>query len=102
MRQAHADHAEAIRIRLLEQQEKRWRQAGRLSAHLTKASEHVEPMPDGAERTEAEAWLSGAMHYVRSIDPLTQTLRMPEVPESRHSDLEPFLHGWSAYGPYSR
>ncbi|WP_432003281.1 hypothetical protein [Streptomyces sioyaensis] len=102
MRQAHADHAEAIRIRALEQQEKRWRQAGRLSAYLTEARERVEAMPDGAERTEAEAWLSWATHYVRSIDPLTQPLRMPEVPEPRHSDLEPFLHGWSAYGPYSR
>ncbi|QRX96852.1 hypothetical protein JNO44_10410 [Streptomyces noursei] len=102
MRQAHVDYAEAVRIRALEQQEKRWRQARRFSAYLTAVSQHVEAMPDGTERAEAEAWLSWATHYVRSIDPLTQPLRMPEVPESRHSDLEPFLHGWSPYGPNSR
>jgi len=102
IRQARDDYAEAFRISLLEQQEKAWRQATRLSAYLTAASERIEAMPTGTERTEAEAWLSWATNHVRSCDPLTQPLRMPEVPEPRPGDLEPFLHGWSPYGPHQR
>ncbi|MCD7439456.1 hypothetical protein K4B79_14590 [Streptomyces lincolnensis] len=101
VRQVRDDYAEAFRISLLEQQEKAWRQATRLSAYLTAASERIESMPTGADRTEAEAWLSWATNHIRSLDPLTRPLRVPEVPEPRPSDLEPFLHGWR-YGPYQR
>ncbi|GAU65462.1 putative hypothetical protein [Streptomyces sp. NBRC 110611] len=55
MRQARTDYAEAFRIRALEAQEKRWRQAERLSAYLSQARERVDAMPDGTERTDAEA-----------------------------------------------
>ncbi|MGW7425064.1 hypothetical protein ACWGJB_34400 [Streptomyces sp. NPDC054813] len=59
-------------------------------------------MPHGTERTAAEAWLTWATNHIRSLDPLTRPLRMPEVPKPGPSDLEPFLHGWSPYGPYRR
>ncbi|MFJ9710899.1 hypothetical protein [Streptomyces sp. NPDC101234] len=102
IRQAHHDYAEAFRIRVLEQQQKAWQQATQLSTYLTAVNERIEAMPQGTERTEAEAWLSWATHHARSLDPLTRPLRMPEVPDPRPSDLEPFLHGWSPYGPHGR
>ncbi|MEU5308756.1 hypothetical protein [Streptomyces sp. NPDC021562] len=102
IRQAHDDYAETFRIRLLEQQEKAWRQAAQLSAYLTAASARIDAMPHGTERTAAEAWLTWATNHIRSLDPLTRPLRMPEVPKPGPSDLEPFLHGWSPYGPYRR
>ncbi|MEV0523959.1 hypothetical protein AB0I66_11075 [Streptomyces sp. NPDC050439] len=102
VRQARVDYAEAFRVRVLEQQEKAWQQARRLSTFLATARARIEAMTAGAERTEAEAWLSWASDHVRSIDPLSRALRIPTAPEPRHSDLEPFLHGWSPYGPQSR
>ncbi|MFD5702301.1 hypothetical protein [Streptomyces lasiicapitis] len=102
MRQARADYAEAFRVRVLERQEKAWQQATRLSTFLAAASARIEAMPVGSERTEAEAWLSWATGHAHSIDPLNQAFQIPEVPEPRHSDLEPFLRGWSPYGPHSR
>ncbi|MEU4998743.1 hypothetical protein [Streptomyces sp. NPDC021622] len=102
MRQARLDYAEAFRVRTLQQQESAWRQAARLADYLAAASARTAVLSDGAERSAAEEWLVWATKYVRSLDPLTRPLRLPEIPEPRHSDPEPFLHGWSPYGPYNR
>ncbi|MGW0731626.1 hypothetical protein [Streptomyces sp. NPDC002851] len=102
MRQARLEYAEAFRIRVLQQQEHAWRQAARLDDYLAAARDRITALPDGAERSAAEQWLTWASKYVRSLDPLSRPLHLPEIPAPRHSDLEPFLHGWSPYGPYSR
>lgn len=32
-------------------------------------------------------------------NPLNGSPLLPEIPEPRTEDLQPFMHGWSPYGP---
>jgi hypothetical protein len=70
-------------------------------------------LPDRGERADRRHATRHRAHRGRSLallgdephtilDPLTRPLRMPEVPKPGPGDLEPFLHGWSPYGPHRR
>ncbi|MEY9850124.1 hypothetical protein ABH940_007242, partial [Streptacidiphilus sp. BW17] len=97
--QAGQDYAEAYRIRALEQQELSWRRAARFSEYLRAAQQRVQAAEHAEQREAAQSWLSWIQGYVDRLDPLNGELRMPAIPEPRPSDLEPFLNGWSPYGP---
>ena len=44
-------------------------------------------------------WLNWAHAYIQTLDPLTGLPSMPEPPTLDADALQPYLDGWSAYGP---
>ncbi|MGH3326779.1 MAG: hypothetical protein ACRDPT_03100 [Streptomycetales bacterium] len=99
MAAAREDYAESFRVKVLERQERNWRRTRELSEYLRAARERVEALPAGERRDAAEVWLDWIQQYTDRLNPLDGVLRMPDVPEPRSQDLEPFLNGWSPYGP---
>ncbi|MFD5145080.1 hypothetical protein [Streptomyces sp. NPDC058401] len=99
MQRAKIDYAEAARAQQLASQEEAWRRAAGLAEYITALRLHAEALPDGPERDGAEAWIAWADGHVQRLNPLNGTLRLPDVPEPRADELQPFLRGWSAYGP---
>ena len=57
-------------------------------------------LTDEGQSEAAQSWLLWAEGYRQTIDPLTAELTMPDIPEPKADDLEPFLGGWSFYGPH--
>jgi hypothetical protein len=53
-------------------------------------------------RIEARGWADWIRAHADNIDPLKGPLRPPSVPEVSDTDLKPYLHGWSSYGPADR
>ncbi|MEU6396195.1 hypothetical protein ABZ867_04260 [Streptomyces cinnamoneus] len=99
MGQAKIDYAETVRVQRLEAQEKAWRRAADLAEYIDALRLHTKNLPTGTERDGAEAWIAWASGHVQRLDPLNGTLRLPDIPEPRADDLQPFLHGWNPYGP---
>ncbi|MFJ9342655.1 hypothetical protein ACIRP0_25675 [Streptomyces sp. NPDC101733] len=99
MDQAKIDYAEAVCVQRLEGQEKAWRRAADLAEYIDALRLHTQNLPTGTERDEAEAWIAWAAGHVQRLDPLNGTLRLPDIPEPRADDLQPFLHEWNPYGP---
>jgi hypothetical protein len=56
-------------------------------------------LPPGPAKAEAEAWIAWAESHVQRLNPLNGSPLLPEIPEPRTEDLQPFMHGWSPYGP---
>lgn len=100
MTQAREDFAESYRVKQLQAQESAWRRATRLSEYLLAAREQVATLSPGADRTQAEQWIEWATGHVAGLQATAERFRLPDIPETRADDLEPFLHGWSPYGPY--
>ncbi|WP_251056932.1 hypothetical protein [Streptomyces sp. ISL-94] len=99
MQQAKIDYAEAVRVQHLEAQERAWRHAAGLAEYVGALRLHAQTLPTGPDRDGAEAWITWADNYLKRLNPLNGMLRLPTVPDPRAADLQPFLHGWSAYGP---
>lgn len=88
---------ESHRGDLLRQQTERWRYASEIRAFIQAVQAQ-----DGAAWAvdpKTEEWLIWAAEHADSIDPLLGSLALPEAPEPSPSALEPFLDGWSPYGP---
>ncbi|MFF4605145.1 hypothetical protein ACFY12_20720 [Streptomyces sp. NPDC001339] len=100
MHQARIEYAEAYRVGHLETQAEAWHRATRLAAYLDAARAHIETLPGGQARADAEAWLSWATTYLERLNPLATPPRLPDIPDATADDLKPFLHGWSPYGPH--
>jgi len=94
---ARARLVESQRGDLLRQQTERWRHASEIRGFI----EAVRAREGAAWAVDpkTEAWLSWAAEHADSIDPLLGPLSVPEPPEPTPSALEPFLDGWSPYGP---
>ncbi|WP_327278973.1 hypothetical protein [Streptomyces sp. NBC_01205] len=99
MQRAKIDFAEAARVQHLEAQEQAWRRAAGLAEYVDALLLHAKTLATGPERDGAEAWIAWATDHVERLNPLNGTLRLPDIPEPRASDLQPFLHGWNPYGP---
>ncbi|MGO4462360.1 hypothetical protein AB4039_34490 [Streptomyces sp. M-16] len=99
MRPAKIDFAEAARVQHLEAQERAWRRAAGLAEYVGALRLHAQTLATGPERDGAEAWIAWTADHVERLNPLNGTLRLPDIPEPRASDLQPFLHGWNPYGP---
>ena len=97
MRVARDRLIESQRADLLRGQAEAWRHASEIRAfiHAVRARE------GGRWPTDARTddWLAWAAKHADSIDPLLGPLFVPDAPEPRAADLEPFLNGWSPYGP---
>jgi len=48
---------------------------------------------------DANRWIEWCAKYVENNDPLNNPVGMPEDPDPTPEALQPFLDGWSAYGP---
>ncbi len=97
MRVARARLIESQRSELLRGQTERWRHASEIRSFIQAVRAR-----DGASWAvdpKTEAWLAWAAEHADSIDPLLGPLFVPESPEPSPSALEPFLKGWSPYGP---
>lgn len=99
MQRAKMDFAEAARVQHLEAQERAWRRAAGLAEYVDALRLHAQTLATGPERDGAEAWIAWAADYAERLNPLNGTPRLPDIPEPRASDLQPFLHGWNPYGP---
>ncbi|WP_251054850.1 hypothetical protein [Streptomyces sp. ISL-66] len=99
MEQAKIDYAETVRVQRLEAQEKTWRRAEGLAEYIDALHLHAQTLPIGPERDEAEAMVAWASDHAQRLNPLNGTLRLPDIPEPRADDLQPFLRGWNPYGP---
>lgn len=100
MAQAKQEAVEARLAERLTKQIKRWRQAGELRVYCDALEERIVAADSDADSlASASKWLSWVRAYGELIDPLRELPAMPELPEFRPSDLQPFLGGWSPYGP---
>lgn len=98
MRLAHVRLVESQRAELLRDQTERWRLAREIREYVDAVRAR-----DGASWAvdpKTEAWLAWATEHADSIDPLLGSLFVPEPAATSASALEPFLDGWSPYGPH--
>jgi hypothetical protein len=98
MAQARRDHELHVRTEVLRQQAADWRSAQDLKDYLEAMSAHISQLPQD-HAAGASDWLAFAEDHLAGLDPLTRPLCVPVVPDPRPRELEPFLHGWSPYGP---
>lgn len=97
MARAKERYSEAILAQALDEQATSWRRAREIRAYCDAAAV---THPDDLGTRD---WIEWARGYADRIDPLSDAPRSPELPESVHvTDLEPFLDGWSPYGPDRR
>lgn len=91
MDQARADYEESYRGKVLVEQATRWRKSNELGDYLSAMAKAVTSLGDPASASEARTWLEWAQNWASSLNPLAQTLKMPEVPNPSPNDLKPFL-----------
>jgi hypothetical protein len=99
MAQAKVDLVESQRTNVLDQQLDAWLRAEHLRRYLAGMREAVVAIADPADRAAASEWLAWAEEHSIRIDPLQRVLAMPLDPEPKPDALQPFLKGWSVYGP---
>lgn len=84
---------------VLLKQVKRWRKAAEIRTYLGELGHHIEQNLEGQARLDALEWAAWIQQYLERIDPLQAALKLPEPPDPTPSALEPFMRGWSPYGP---
>jgi hypothetical protein len=99
MARAKADLIEAHRRGVLDKQLDAWLRAEQMRRYLAAMREIVVAMTDSPEQAAASEWLAWAEEHTSRADPLLRTLAMPPDPEPKPDALQPFLKGWSVYGP---
>lgn len=55
---------------------------------------------EGPEKEDALQWASWIRRYANRTDPISGPLRPLHVTSAKSNELEPYMNGWSAYGPY--
>ncbi|OKJ75427.1 hypothetical protein AMK30_13820 [Streptomyces sp. CB02460] len=100
--------AQAVReqlVQALREEAGRWQESAALSAYCT-AWEHrigeLHGVVDEPTLGQTRRWLEWARAYVRSIDPLSELPKMPDVREPTPEELKPYLRGWSPDGSERR
>lgn len=78
-----------------------WRKAADMREYADAIEHRALAEPDDEARLGALEWAQWARDYAGRIDPLRQSLRLPEAPEITEKALQPFMGRWSAYGPES-
>lgn len=86
-------------IEQLQQQLAHADDAARMRSYADSVEAHATTLGPSDEEA-ARGWAAWIRHHATSIDPLNGALRQLKVTEARHEDLQPFMHGWSAYGAY--
>jgi hypothetical protein len=90
---------EEHRAKQLLGQAQRWSQAGLLREYVTAMRARTVAMTDPNEVRAAHEWITWAEAYIERSDPLAQPLHTPASPKATPEALQPFLKGWSPYGP---
>jgi hypothetical protein len=98
MAQARREHEHHVRAELLRRQAADWRSAQELKDYLEAMTAHTRQLPQD-QAAGASEWLAFAENHLARLNPLTRSLTVPVVPDASPRELEPFLHGWSPYGP---
>lgn len=99
--QAIQDYSYDGRVQQLEDELARWDSAQQMRAY-SDAVLFTSSSGRSKSRVEARAWAEWIRAHADNIDPLKGPLRPPPVPEVSDTDLKPYLHGWSSYGPGDR
>ncbi len=85
---------EQMKLDLLNLQIEQWEQALRIRTFVNQFRTERKLSEDVSE------FLSWAIDYADKIDPIKQEMQIPDTAkEPLPSELQPFLSGWSAYGP---
>jgi hypothetical protein len=93
MEAARARFAEHSKAQDLTSQVERWRRVAEIRAYCDAIEKRY---PGG----ESAGWVAWARRYADGLDPLREPPTAPAVPEDvRPDQLQPFLNGWSPYGP---
>lgn len=94
MEQARVRHTEHHRALILDEQLDAWQRATTIRAYC-QAIEELRPA-----YVAAADWVAWARERADRLDPLGSELALPDPPEKVSPlDLQPFLDGWSPYGP---
>ncbi|MBT2401827.1 hypothetical protein J7E89_39410, partial [Streptomyces sp. ISL-100] len=72
-----------------------------LAEYMTAVRSHTAALPPGQEKAEIEAWLAFATTHLQRLTETASAPKLPTPPKPGAADLEPFLRGWSPYGPHS-
>lgn len=56
----------------------------------------------GIEKEEAFKWAAWIRQYADQTDPISGPLRPLHITSAKSDELEPYMNGWSVYGPYRR
>jgi len=83
----------------------RWQESAALSAYCTALERRIGELHGVVEEpalSQAQRWLEWARAYARSIDPLSELPKMPDVREPMPEELKAYLRGWSPDGPERR
>ncbi|UTX52089.1 hypothetical protein [Leucobacter aridicollis] len=99
--QAVQELTDSHRAKELAEQAKRWKRAADIREYADAVEQRALAEPDDDARREALEWAQWAREYADRVDPLRQRLRLPETPKATEKALQPFMGGWSAYGPES-
>lgn len=95
MDRAHVRHGEAARAEHLRAQVDRWRRADEIRAFVA----HVRATAATHGLAIDKEWLEWADRYADTVDSTQSPVIALVVKDPSLADLEPFLEGWSPYGP---
>ena len=99
MSQARQSYELHIRTEALRRQAAQWKEAKELKDYVEAMALHIDGMPE-AETPQALEWLAFAEQHLMRLNPLKHLLQVPVVGDPSPNDLQPFLKGWSPYGPH--
>lgn len=99
MDRARVEFAYSYRAEVLMGQVRAWHLSQDLSEYIDAMKAAASELPDDTTKAAAEAWISWATQRRDDIDPLRSPLAIPEPPEPKPHELEPFLGGLSPWGP---
>ena len=100
MDRARSRLVESHRADHLGKQVHNWRHASEIRALVAAARDAAGAA--WAVDPKTEEWLTWASDHADAIDPLRGPMHMPDPPEPTSTALQPFLDGWSPYGPDRR
>lgn len=99
---------QAVREQLaqaLREEAGRWQESAALSAYCTALERRIGELHGGVDEptlSQTRRWLEWARAHVRSIDPLSELPKMPDVREPTPEELKPCLRGGSPDEPERR
>lgn len=94
---AHECFREQQRIAALEAQLHAWEMAGRVERYCDALDQAVITRPELA--ATVAPWIAWCRTYADSVNPVGRDDLPPRIVEPRKYELEPYLDGWSPYGP---
>lgn len=87
------------RAEVLIEQTYDWHRAGQLRAYVEAMREKASAIAADEERVAASQWVEWAGAFAERLDPLSRPIIMPAEIEAKPDALQPFMGGWSPYGP---